>query len=275
MGIFDMLQKGLPDWHLLLNKNFNAAQAKFDGLDTQMSNKVSKTEIIPVSRGGTGKATQVDAWNALSNMTNGYALPLDLDTITQPGFYGCGGGSTHLPEGAVYGNMLVMPYRLTDRIDPVQLFFAHNTPGRDIDEKWHYRLFRGSYSSPAWSEWTTLAIAKQPRRYDVPYSTGFARWTWSEAIESYYCKTQEGIVIGSIACEKTDGTDIACCTQVAVLPVGFRPKNYSFIPGVFRDVNGSYKGLGAMTIGTNGSIQCHYSTAGCNKFIAPFCFLAK
>ena len=125
---------------------------QFDAISTQMSNKVSKTEIIPVSRGGTGKATQVDAWNALSNMTNGYALPLDLDTITQPGFYGCGGGSTHLPEGAVYGNLLVMPYRLTDRIDPVQLFFAHNTPGRDIDEKWHYRLFRGSYSSPAWSE---------------------------------------------------------------------------------------------------------------------------
>lgn len=236
---------------------------------------MSKTEIIPVSRGGTGKATQVDAWNALSNMTNGYALPLDLDTITQPGFYGCGGGSTHLPEGAVYGNMLVMPYRLTDRIDPVQLFFAHNTPGRDIDEKWHYRLFRGSYSSPAWSEWTTLAIAKQPRRYDVPYSSGFARWTWNEAMESYYCKTQEGIIIGSVACEKTDKTDIACCAQIAVLPVGFRPKNYSFIPGVFRDVNGSYKGLGAMSIGVNGSVQCHYSTAGCNKFIAPFCFLAK
>ncbi|MCI9235488.1 MAG: hypothetical protein HFG24_05860, partial [Anaerotruncus sp.] len=46
MGIFDMLQKGLPDWHLLLNKNFNAAQAKFDGLDTQMSNKAEKNRVL-------------------------------------------------------------------------------------------------------------------------------------------------------------------------------------------------------------------------------------
>ena len=132
------------------------------------------------------------------------------------------------------------------------------------------------FSYTQWQAWQKIATATPPERYEVSYVDGFGKWVWDGmSMESYYCKTQEGIVIGSIACEKTDKTDIACCTQIAVFPVGFRPKNHLFVPGIFRDVNHYYKGLGAMTIGANGLIQCHYSTDGCNKFIAPFCFLTE
>ena len=68
MGIFDMLQKGLPDWHLLLNKNFNAAQAKFDGLDTQMSNKAEKMEtVLDAKRAYQHYTTVLEMVNAVSD----------------------------------------------------------------------------------------------------------------------------------------------------------------------------------------------------------------
>ena len=132
------------------------------------------------------------------------------------------------------------------------------------------------YGYAQWQAWQRIATAAPPKRFEIPYAAGFGRWIWDGLnIESYYCKTQESIVIGSIACEKPDKTDIKCCDQIAVLPVGFRPKDHLFVPGIFRGVDHYYKGSGAMTIGANGLIQCHYSTDGCNKFVASFCFLAE
>ena len=127
-----------------------------------------------------------------------------------------------------------------------------------------------------WYPWVKIATAEPPKRYSVPYAAGLAPWVWDElATENYYCKTQEGLVIGSIACEKTDGTNMTCCTYITSLPVGFRPKNHLLLPGIFRDVHGAYKGLGALTISRTGGIHCHYGPDGCNKFVASFCFLAE
>lgn len=127
-----------------------------------------------------------------------------------------------------------------------------------------------------WYPWVKIVTAEPPKRYSVPYAAGLAPWVWDElATENYYCKTQEGLVIGSIACEKTDGTNMTCGTYITSLPVGFRPKNHLLLPGIFRDVHGAYKGLGALTISRTGGIHCHYGPDGCNKFVASFCFLAE
>lgn len=254
---------------------------QFDAISTQMSNKADKNRVL-----------QSDLYAQFASKLQNPNVQIDTSNIFEPPLNQMSEVDYHAvdmiasDEGLKYAptpNSLP-PYFWNvitlrgNRNRAVQ--FAHQAFGYGADQNAIFVRSRhndtNDFSGKTWQAWVRIATAAPSKRYEVAYADGFGKWVWdSLPIESYYCQTQEGIVIGSVACEKTDKTDIACCTQIATLPVGFRPKSHLFLPGIFRGTDHSYKGLGAMTIDANGSIQCHYSVDGCNKFVASFCFLAK
>lgn len=122
------------------------------------------------------------------SMTNGEALGVNLNTTFDPGFYGVGGGSTGLPEGS-YGNMLVLPYRLTGGIYPVQLFFAHNS--YDDMGMW-YRVYQGSTSTwKTWHKVSTIVAQDTSNGWTyVKYGDGTAMcWKATTNVSSSFSST--------------------------------------------------------------------------------------
>ncbi|MCL2045721.1 MAG: pyocin knob domain-containing protein [Oscillospiraceae bacterium] len=143
--------------------------------------------VIPISMGGTGATTQAAAYNALTHMGGGDAQGLDLNTITQPGFYGVSGGSTNKPTGAAAGNMLVLPYRLTGGIYPIQLFFDHKS--YEVIDVW-VRINQGGNDN--WKSWNKLAsqadLTAKATLLKGTATLPFSSWTNQVSSNGYYYK---------------------------------------------------------------------------------------
>lgn len=105
-----------------------------------------------VESGGTGATDALDAFIKLSHRTDGAALTSgSLNDLRDPGFYAVNGLTDGPSDAKAAGNLLVLPYRLTGNINPVQLYFTHYAGNTG---EVYFRHYYGAGST--WKEWHKL-----------------------------------------------------------------------------------------------------------------------
>ena len=100
-----------------------------------------------------------------------------------------------------------------------------------------------------------------PEKALVPFNAGF-----SNNAGSYYCKTQEGIVVININAI-TSNPSFTSGNVIATLPAGFRPLSTVRVVAAYDNGTGAGLNYGITTIGTNGSITIALNASGTEKYM--------
>lgn len=162
---------------------------------TALSNKANKSETIIwtlsspsdlTTPGRIGVAYMTDQVN--TNVTDGKIM-----TDYSAGDFHCILLASNFSDlGCEFGVLIVTSPRLPGTVWVGQI--------------WEYKF----------NAWYKMPTATPPQEYDLPLSDGLTG-------NSYYCKTQEGLVLVRISI--VIGAEVGYLTTIGTLPAGFRPSN--------------------------------------------------
>ncbi len=190
--------------------------------------------------------------NALKLLTFRAGEGTDLSSLPEKPFFcmTANTGITGLPDGWPQA-----------RHDFIRFYNGHLAYTLDLlanygNKRLAYRLATG--------DWAEIATAAPPQVFDVPLADGFSPQTTTHSC--YYCKTQENIVLLSVAVagEVQANADVI----IGTLPEGFRPNVFCRVVAVSHLTPYS---TGYATIGTNGDITVRFTEvqSRCN-FVVSF-----
>ena len=104
---------------------------------------------------------RLDAITKIFHANNGLVYSdADLNTFMDAGFYGCSSNCSNKPSGASHGNMMIVPYRATGDIYPMQVWFEHDVSHGYKSPKIWIRMYDGHPDVCEWQGWVKVMTEK-------------------------------------------------------------------------------------------------------------------
>lgn len=239
------------------NKKYRQFDGNPDGTLTWEKNKIyTAGDTIPITNGGTGATTVLDA---LSNLGLGVIRVqtegTNLNNYKEYGIYSFTEGyvPTNIPTGVVNGWLLVLPMTMGYEGMVKQVFLRAGTLN-DNDHEIYVRTL----SDSTWSNWSKIQKDTGTNALSLTVS---ATQTAYDATASNFTAYYNGKMVDLYLVGKASADGNSSWTTVATLPTGYRPPKAVYMDVPYWDLTKNYQNL-RLRITTAGAIQFAQGKSG-------------